>query len=152
MVEFWFGILNKKVLNESYGSIEELKESFESFLNEWNTLHAHPFRWSYDGKGLPTKAVDRFTKILRQAALQIEISGLIKQLKLMLNLIKDSAYDISSKYWRNLYDVFCCNEAVLIERIKNEEGTTKKKKAAAAFNSLSIALKNWASQNMSNAA
>jgi transposase len=152
MVEFWFGILNKKVLNESYGSIEELKESFESFLNEWNTLHAHPFRWSYDGKGLPTKAVDRFTRILRQAAHQIEISGLIKQLKLMLNLMKDNAYEISSKYWSNLYDVFCCNEAALKERIKNEEGPTKKKKAAAAFNSLSIALKNWASQNMSNAA
>ena len=152
MVEFWFGILNKKVLNESYGSIEELKESFESFLNEWNTLHAHPFRWSYDGKGLPTKAVDRFTRILRQAVHQIEISGLIKQLKLMLNLLKDSAYEISSKYWRNFYDVFCCNEAALKERIRNEEGTTKKKKADVVFNSLSIALKDWASQNTSKAA
>lgn len=32
LIEFWFGIMNKKVSNESYGSPEELKESFEAFL------------------------------------------------------------------------------------------------------------------------
>ena len=52
LVEFWFGIMNKIVLNESYGSGEELLESFESFPGTWNTLFAHPFRRSYDGKGL----------------------------------------------------------------------------------------------------
>ena len=67
LVEFWFGIMNKKVLNESYGSGEELLESFESFLGSWNTLFAHTFRWSYDGKGLHKKAVDRFTKILTRS-------------------------------------------------------------------------------------
>ncbi len=51
LVEFWFGLMNKKVLNESYGSVEELKESFDSFMVTWNTLLAHPFRWSYDDKG-----------------------------------------------------------------------------------------------------
>ena len=55
LVEFWFGIMNKKVLNESYGSAEELKVNFEAFLEEWNTLLAHPFRWSYSGKGLHEK-------------------------------------------------------------------------------------------------
>jgi transposase len=29
LVEFWFGIVNKKVLNESYGSAEKLKEGFD---------------------------------------------------------------------------------------------------------------------------
>ena len=152
LVEFWFGILNKKVLNESFGSVEELKESFESFLNEWNTLFAHPFRWSYDGKGLPEKAVDRFTRILRQSAHQIEISGLIKQLKLMLNLLKDGAFEISIKYWSNLCDVFHSNETILKKRIKNEKGSKKKNKAAAELRLLSTALKRWAIQNMPKAA
>ena len=38
--------MNKKVLNESYGSAEELKESFDSFMVTWNTLLAHPLRTS----------------------------------------------------------------------------------------------------------
>ncbi len=146
LVEFWFGILNKKVLNESYGSAKELKESFESFLNDWNTLFAHPFRWSYDGKGLPEKAVDRFTKTLKQAAHQIVISSLTKQLRLMLNLLKDYTLEISSKYWSNLYAAFRFNKVVLKESIENEKGPKKKKNAIAALNSLSSALENWASQ------
>lgn len=148
LVEFWFGILNKKVLNESYGSGEELQKSFESFLHNWNTLFAHPFRWSYDGKGLHEKAVDRFTRVLNQAAYKIEISSLTKQLKLMLNLLKDYALEISTKHWNNLCDAFHSNESVLRENINNEKGPRKKKNADTAINLLSSALKNRASQNL----
>ncbi len=36
LVEFWFGIMNKK-------------ESFDSFMVTWNTLLVHPCRWPYNG-------------------------------------------------------------------------------------------------------
>jgi len=92
------GILNKKVLTESYGSIEELKESFESFMIMWNTLLAHPFRWSYDGKGLHKKSVVRFTKMVQQAAIDLEISSLTKQLKLMWSLLNHYFSKVQTAY------------------------------------------------------
>jgi len=78
--------MNKKVLKGSYASAQELKEGFDAFLEEWNILLAHPFRWSYDGKGLQTKALKRFTIMLNQAASELEVTTLTKQLRLMTNL------------------------------------------------------------------
>jgi hypothetical protein len=78
--------MKQKVLNESYGSVEEFEESFEAFLEEWNTLLAHPFSWTYDGKGLEEKAVNRFIKILKQSAIKLETTTLTKQLELMINI------------------------------------------------------------------
>ncbi len=148
LVEFWFGIMNKKVLNESYGSGEELLESFESFLGSWNTLFAHPFRWSYDGKGLHKKAVDRFTKILIQSASKIEISSLTKQLKLMFNLLKDYVSEIPIEYWENLFDALQTNEKILRKSILNEKGTRKKENADNSLNALLLSLEKWTHQNM----
>ncbi len=105
--------MNKKVLNESYGSVEELKESFEAFLEEWNTLLAHPFRWSYDGKGLHEKAVNRFIKMLKQAANKLEISTLTKQLRLMTNLFDHYFDEVPGKNWENLFDVLQSQKATL---------------------------------------
>ncbi len=147
LVEFWFGIMNKKVLNESYGSGEELLNSFEYFLEDWNTLFAHPFRWSYDGKGLHKKAVDRFTKILKQSASKIEISSLTKQLKLMFNLLKDYVSEIPIEYWENLFDAFQSNEEILRKIILNEKGTRKKENADSALNALLLSLEKWIHQN-----
>ena len=148
LVEFWFGIMNKKVLNESYGSGEELMESFDSFLKNWNTLFAHPFRWSYDGKGLHKKAVDRFTKILRQAASKIEISGLTKQLKLMFNLLKNYVSEVPMKNWKNLFDALQSEEETLRKSIRNEKGAKKKANADNALNILLVTLENLIYQNM----
>lgn len=147
LIEFWFGIMNKKVLNESYGSGEELINSFESFLENWNTLFAHPFRWSYDGKGLHKKAVDRFTKILTQSAGKFEISSLTKQLKLMFNLLKDYVSEIPIEYWENLFEAFQSNEEILRKTILNVKGTRKKEKADSALNSLFSLLEKWIHQN-----
>ncbi len=52
LIEHWFGIMNQKVLKESFSSVERLMVAFNAFVKEWNCLLAHPFRWSYDGKGL----------------------------------------------------------------------------------------------------
>ena len=152
LVEFWFGIMNKKVLNESYGSVEELKESFEAFLEEWNTLLAHPFRWSYDGKGLHEKAVNRFTKMLKQAANKLEISTLTKQLRLMTNLFDHYFDEVPGKNWENLFDVLQSQEATLRHSIMNEDGPLKKENAKNVLNSLLSVLEDYIWQNMRKAA
>ena len=152
LVEFWFGIMNKKVLNESYGSVEELKESFEAFLEEWNTLLAHPFRWSYDGKGLHEKAVNRFIKMLKQAANKLEISTLTKQLRLMTNLFDHYFDEVPRKNWGNLFDVLQSQKTTLRHSIMNEDGPLKKENAKKALNSLLSVLENYICQNMRKSA
>ncbi len=140
LVEFWFGIMNKKVLDESYGSAQELMESFEAFLEEWNTLHAHPFQWSYDGKGLHGKAVNRFIAMLMQAADKLEISTLTKQLRLMSNLFDHYLSEVPKKSWEKLFDVLQSQAATLKNSIRDEEGPIKKANAENAMNSLCYAL------------
>ena len=152
LVEFWFGIMNKKVLNESYGSIEELKESFDSFMVIWNTLLAHPFRWSYDGKGLHEKSVIRFTKILQTAAIKLEISSFTKQLKLMNNLFNHYFSEVPIARWEKLYCALRSQETVLRNKVMKEEGPLKKKNAENALNSLLLVLKHCAVKNISKAA
>ncbi len=39
-IEFWFGIMGRKVLGESFGSSDELKAAVEAFANEWNLLQS----------------------------------------------------------------------------------------------------------------
>jgi len=148
LVEFWFGIMNKKVLNESYGSAEELKESFDAFLEEWNTLLAHPFRWSYDGKGLHEKAVNRFTEMLKQAANKLEISTLTKQLRLMSNLFDQYFYEVSGENWKKLFAVLQSQKAIVRNSIMNEAGPLKKENAEDALNSLLSILEDYIWQNM----
>jgi transposase len=147
LVEFWFGIMNKKVLNESYGSAEELKNSFESFLTEWNILFAHPFRWSYDGKGLHKKAVTRFIEILKQSANKLEVSSLTKQLRLMENLFTNYYNEVLEENWEKLFNVLLSQEATLRNSIINEDGPKKKEKAENALNSLLNVLENHIGQN-----
>jgi len=152
LVEFWFGIMNKKVLNESYGSVEELKESFEAFLEEWNTLLAHPFRWSYDGKGLHKKAVNRFTEMLKQAANKLEISTLTKQLRLMSNLFDHYFHEVPGESWEKLFTFLQSQEATIRNSIMNEEGPLKKENAENALNSLLSTLEDYLWQNERKAA
>jgi hypothetical protein len=152
LVEFWFGIMNKKVLNGSYGSAEELKESFEAFLEEWNTLLAHPFRWSYDGKGLHKKAVNRFTEMLKQAANKLEITTLTKQMRLMTNLFDNYFDEVPRENWGKLFDVLRLQEAKLRNSIINEEGPLKKEHAENALNSLLSVLEDYIWQNVPKAA
>ena len=139
--------MNKKVLNESYGSAEEFKESFEAFLEEWNTLLAHPFRWSYDGKGLHKKAVNRFTEMLKQAANKLEISTLTKQLRLMKNLFNHYFHEVPEENWEKLFTFLQSQEATIRNSIMNEEGPLKKENAENAWNSLFSTIENYLSQN-----
>jgi len=152
LVEFWFGIMNKKVLNESYGTAEELKEGFDAFLEEWNTLLAHPFRWSYNGKGLHLKAVKRFTIMLDQAASKLEIATLTKQLRLMANLFKHYFDEVPEENWESLLKVLQQQKAILEKSITNEEGPKKKVNAENALNHLLSVLEDHICQEMLEAA
>ena len=147
LVEFWFGIINKKVLNESYGSAEELKESFDFFHEEWNSLLAHPFRWSYDGTDLHKKAVNRFIKMLKLAANKLEITSLTKQLRLMSNLFDNYFYEIPRDHWEELFSVLQSQETTIRHSIMNEEGPIKKKNVENALNSFLSVLEDYVLQN-----
>jgi len=71
----------------------------KTFLEEWNTLFAHPFRWSYDGKRLHKKAVKRFTEMLKQAANE-ESPSMHKNFKIIIE------YDGSSYHgWQRQKDL-----------------------------------------------
>ncbi len=143
LVEFWFGIMNKKVLDESYGAAEELKEGFDAFLEEWNTLLAHPFRWSYTGQGLHLKAVKRFTKMLNQAASKLEITTMTKQFRLMTNLFQDYFDEIPEENWENLFNALKLQQDILESTITGEEGSKKKLNAEKALNHLLAILKEY---------
>lgn len=143
LVEFWFGIMNKKVLNESYGFAGELMKSFDAFLEEWNTILAHPFRWSYTGEGLYGKAINRFTEVLKYSANKLEISSLTKQLRLVKNLFEQYFSDIPLAYWERFFAVFRASRKTLLNTIDNEVGPRKKENAEKAFKILSKTANNY---------
>jgi transposase len=48
-IEIWFGIINRKLLKrKSYISVDDLKQSIQRFIEQYNIL-AHPFKWTYAG-------------------------------------------------------------------------------------------------------
>jgi transposase len=143
LIEFWFGIMNKKVFCVSYGAAEEVEEGFKSFLEEWNTLLAHPFRWSYNGKGLEEKAVTRFIKILELSANDLEVKTITKQMQLMANIFDQYFDEIKNIYWKKLCTVLISKDSIIRKKIMEEEGPKKKEKAENALESLLALLKDY---------
>ena len=143
--------MNKKVLNGSYGSAEELKEGFDAFLEEWNVLLAHPFRWSYDGKGLQQKAVKRFTVMLEKSAHKLEVTTLTKQLRLMTNLFCHYFNEVSEEHWGNLFSALQHSKEILENNIENEDGPKKKKNAQISIDALLFVLEEYIYQDMAEA-
>jgi len=149
-IEFWFGIMGRKVLGESFGSPDALKTALEAFAVDWNTLLAHPFQWSYDGSGLHEKAVRRFTKMLSGSAAQMELRILTKQMMLLTNLLRDYFSEVSRESWEQFSAALCAQSESLAELIQSEEGPVRKLKAQQAFNNLTAALREYLAptQNM----
>ena len=47
-IEIWFGIINRHLLRrKSFLSLEDLKDSILSYIDQYNTMFAHPFEWKY---------------------------------------------------------------------------------------------------------
>jgi transposase len=92
LIENWFGILQQKALkDESFLSTTDLENRIMAYNNTWNTEFAHPFKFSYTGKGLHEKVISRFTKWMQMQSPQLNDKFLEKQLKLMVNL--------TTSYW-----------------------------------------------------
>lgn len=136
LIEIWFGIMNKKVLQESYAGAARLKQSLDAFVDDWNLLLAHPFRWTYTGEGLHEKAVCRFTRILSESASEFETATLTKQLKLMRNLLTDYAAEIATVTIQLFIDTLYSQIGALQELIQKEKGPIRKKNAEDALQSL----------------
>ncbi|MCP5004172.1 MAG: IS630 family transposase, partial [Planctomycetes bacterium] len=136
MVEIWFGILNQKCLKESFASPDSMYNAIYSFLDEWNTLLAHPFKWSYDGKGLCQKAVERFIKMLEISTEKMHIKFMIKQLFLMTNLIEAYWEKVEFSTWLILYDLINSKFQRLHDIILRDEKQKRKIKAENALSCL----------------
>lgn len=136
LIEIWFGIMNQKVLQESYRDVENLKQCFDAFVEEWNLLLAHPFRWSYTGDGLHQKAISRFTKLLQASPGEFETATLTKQLKLVRNLLTDYSAEIPMDTIRLFIDTLRAKSAILLALIQHEAGPIRKKNAEDALASL----------------
>lgn len=133
LVEIWFGIMGGKVLKESFGSPQAFKTAIYAFGDEWNCLLAHPFRWSYDGKGLHELAVKRFTNMVRNAVEQMEMRILTKGLMLMTNLLNNYFSEVSETSWGRLVETVSSRYETIETLIQQEEGPIRKKKADQAL-------------------
>lgn len=140
LVEIWFGIMGAKVLGESYNSAENLKAAFISFVIEWNCILAHPFRWSYDGRNLHQRAVVRFTKMLENTVVQMDMRILTKMLMLMTNLMKDYMKEVAEHVWSRLTETIFAQYTTINELIQKEEGPKRKEKAQHALASTMLAI------------
>lgn len=142
-IEFWFAIMGRKVLGELYGSSDALKAALEAFAQDWNTLLAHPFKWSYDGSGLHDKAVQRFTKMLLSSTAQMELRILTKQMKLLTNLLGDYVSEIPKETWEQFCDALRSQSDMINDLIQSEEGSQRKLNAQQAFAKLNEALREY---------
>ena len=132
--------MGRKVLGESYASPDELKAALEAFALDWNTLLAHPFQWSYDGKGLHEKAVKRFTKMLHLSAAQMELRILTKQMKLLTNLLGDYVSEVPKETWEQFSEALRSQSDTITDLIQSEEGPQRKLNAQQAVTNLNEAL------------
>ena len=121
------------MLNESFSSPEIFKSVFDAFVEEWNFLLAHPFRWSYDGKGLHELAVKRFTTMLINSAEQMEIRILTKGFGLMINLLKTYELKVSEEIWKRLINTVLSRYKTISKLIEQEKGPKRKIKAEIVF-------------------
>lgn len=47
-IEIWFGIINRQLLKrKSYTSVEDLINSIYKYIDQYNSIFAHPFEWKY---------------------------------------------------------------------------------------------------------
>ena len=146
-VEFWFGIMGKKVLSESFCSPESFIAGFTSFVEEWNNLLAHPFHWSYDGKGLHEQAVKRFTTMLHNSADQMEVRILTKEFGLMVNLFNSYFEKIPCEKWQQLIEIVSLQQEIISTIIQEEDGPIRKKKAERAMDNFILTVNESNLQN-----
>lgn len=140
LIEIWFGILGRKVLSESFSCPDELKQSIEAFVEQWNALFAHPFNWSYDGKGLHEKAVQRFVRMLDPSPEHFELRTLTKSMKLMANLLQDYHDQVSAEVWKSLATTMANQRDAILSFIREDDGPRRRIQGESALEHLMDAL------------
>lgn len=59
-IEIWFGILQRRVLRYgSFRGVEQLEAALLGFLAHWNTFEAHPWKWTFRGRGRAQSGAQR---------------------------------------------------------------------------------------------
>lgn len=133
MVEIWFGILKQKCLKESFNSPEAMYNAIYDFVNQWETLLAHPIKWKYDGSGLHQKAVNRFIRMLENAIEQMNTTFMTKQLLLMTNLIDQHWDKVEFEIWMILYEFLNLKLEQLNKIIFEDDSLKRKEKSKMAL-------------------
>ncbi len=138
MVEIWFGILADKCLKDgSFESLQALVRSIDDFAHTWSEHLAHPFSWTYRGKGLHGKAVRRFMRLLHMESSQMEIRFLTKQLQLMANIARDYRTRVDIGDWQHLLDLVIEKQGYLHGIIAASPKEPLRAKAEEALQSMS---------------
>jgi len=134
MVEIWFGIMGQKCLKyNSFKSVEELIVFICDFICTWNKYFAHPFNWTYDGKGLHRQAIRRFITHISIENRHMELSFLSAQMGLMINLLENHFEQVEIKIWRLLEKVILEKKDYLDNIIEHSEKPRVEKKARELF-------------------
>ncbi len=153
MVEIWFGIMGQKCLKtNSFTSVEELSAFLYDFIHTWNQYFAHPFNWTYDGKGLHEKAVRRLITHISIENQHMELSFLSSQIELILNLLSGYFGHVSLKTWCLLDEVVDQKKDFLDRIIVNSEKPRIKDKAKKLLPEMIKGLKNKISSSIERAA
>ncbi len=153
MIEIWFGIMGQKCLkHNSFTSVEELSAFLHDFIQTWNQYFAHPFKWTYDGKGLHEKAVQRLITHISIENQHMELSFLSSQIELMLNLLNCYFEQVSIKTWRILDEVINQKKDYLDHLIENSDKPRIKEKTEEFFPKMIERLKSKISPSLENAA
>ncbi|MCP4546837.1 MAG: hypothetical protein GY835_10280 [bacterium] len=91
----------------------ELSETILSFRDTWNENFAHPFNWTYTGKGLAEKVVRRFCQWVSLEPDTLKQKYLHKQLRLMINLTRAYWDQVPERQWRDLQGVLADHQDYL---------------------------------------
>ena len=125
LVEIWFGILKGKVIHgASFSDVEELKQAVTAFAQTWNTYFAHPFNWTYTGKGLHALVIKRNITWLENEASQFTTKFYSRQMLLILHISKGYRQEVKPALWERLFttikDKGAFIESVLLEDPEHE--------------------------------
>ena len=126
-------VKSKCLKYDQFLSVEKLRTAIIAFIDTWNEFFAHPFKWSYTGKGLYAKAVRRFCRLLSIQTDQMDSKFLTSQLLLMSNIADNYLKSIPVADWLQLLDLAGQSDKYINKIIELESGPKRQEKARLAY-------------------
>jgi len=125
LIEIWFGILMGKVIRGAcFSDVEQLEQAVAAFTLTWNTYFAHPFQWTYTGKGLHSLVIRRNITWLENESSSLTAKFYSKQLLLILHIFQDYRHKVKPDLWARLLKTIKAKaafiESVLVEDPEHE--------------------------------